>query len=180
MESIAEVIENFFLHEEIPYEPIKSAGTYEIGFAGTKGLFRGYVSANEESHSILIEMFVPVRYPRERRSQVIELLAIINQRLLVGNFELGIDRGTIAFRTSVVLGQANLHEEIIRHLLFANWSIIDRWFPAISAVVLTRVSPKEAISIGRRRKRRSSAPEREEPSESVRPRLRNIADGSEN
>ncbi len=180
MESMTEAIENLLKREDIEYEPTEFAGVFKIGFAGKNGFFPGCIEANEERRSILVQMLAPARYLRSRRPQVVDLLTRINQRLIIGSFDLGVDGGSIAFRTSVVLGQGDIDHDIIKHLVFANWSTLDRWFPAINAVVFAGVSPKEAISMGRRRRPRSDAPQQEKPDESVQRRLRDILDGSEN
>ena len=86
-----------------------------------------------------------MKVPSSKRQEVAELLMRVNQCLLLGNFDLNMDRGVIAYKTSVMLGDSSLHDDIIEHLLLANWCAMDRYFPAMNMVLFGNISPKKAI-----------------------------------
>jgi hypothetical protein len=66
---------------------------------------------------------------------------------VLGNFEIDMDDGLITYKTSIILGKSGLHEDVIKHLLYANWMASDKYCPAISAVAFGNVSPKRAAEM---------------------------------
>ncbi len=96
---------------------------------GDSGCFLGYVDIDEEQRTLYIRTLAPVKVPTSKRQEVAELLMRVNQRFLLGNFDLNMDSGVIAYKTSVMLGDSSLHDDIIEHLLYANWRAVDRYFP---------------------------------------------------
>ncbi len=180
MESIIVATEDFLTREEIKYEPTELAGLFKISLIGKNGFFHGYVEADEERRSIVVVTLAPVRCSRSKRREVAELIARIHYRLLLGSFNLSMNNGTISFKTSIVLGRSDLQDEVMRHLLTANWSTMDTYLPVISAVLFAGLSPREAISMKRRRKPRPDTPHQGKPDQSFQQRFRDILGGSEN
>ena len=145
MESITETVKSFFKQEGIKFEQMSDDGIFATGFAGRNGCFLSYVAIDEEERTILIETTAPVKAPRNIRLRAAELIARINRPLLIGNFDLNMDTGLISYKTSIILGNSNPHNDLVEHLLFANWSAMDKYFPAITMVVFANASPKRAV-----------------------------------
>ena len=118
---------------------------FKLGFAGDSGCFLGYVDIDEEQRTLYIRTLAPVKVPSSKRQEVAELLMRANPRLVLGNFDLNMDSGVIAYKTSAMLGDSSLHDDIIGHLLYANWYAMDRYFPAMNMVLFGNISPKKAI-----------------------------------
>jgi excisionase family DNA binding protein len=86
-----------------------------------------------------------------------ELLIKVNIDLLLGSFDLHINSSIAVYRTSIILGNSDLEDDITEHLLYVNWCAMDTYFPAINMVLFGNMSPKQAIE--KVRKRRSSQPD---------------------
>ncbi len=145
MESITKTVESFFRCERIKFEQTENTGFFKIGFAGDSGCFLGYVDIDEEQRALYIMTLAPARIPSNKRQELAEFLMRINCCLLLGNFDLDMDTGLIAYKTSIMLGDSDLHDDIIEHLLYANWYAMDRFFPTINMVVFENISPKRAF-----------------------------------
>jgi hypothetical protein len=57
-------------------------------------------------------------------------VARANEYVFLGNFELDFEEGTVSYKASIILEKAPLHDDIIKHLLFANLYAADSFFPA--------------------------------------------------
>jgi len=147
MNSITKTVKSFFKQEAIKFEQMSHDSIFKIGFAGNNGCFLGYVAVDDKRRTVHIQTISPVKAPRDKRLKAAELIARINHRLLIGNFELDMDSGLIAYRTSIILGNGDLHDDMIEYLLFLNWMAIDRFFPAINLVFFADISPKRAIEM---------------------------------
>jgi len=148
MEHLTTTIERFFKREEIKFERTEYPGVFQLAYRGDNGCFHGYVEADEDERSVRIEMYLPLIVAEDRRVQVAELLARINQGEPFSTLQLDMDDGWMTCRTGVFLGQSNLHHDIMEHLLLVNWYTADNVFPVILAVVLGHISPKAAAESG--------------------------------
>lgn len=84
--------------------------------------------------------------PPEARAGVLVLMNLVNNYgAPVGNFQLDPSDGEVVFRTSIPFELPDeLAPELLAHTLYINWAEIDRFLPAISAV-LEGVDPEEAF-----------------------------------
>ena len=150
MKSITKTVESFFRREGIKFKQAGHTGVLKVGFAGEHGCFLGYSDTDEEKRTVHIQTILPVKAPRDKRLRVAELIARINQYLLIGNFELNMDSGLIGYKTSIMLGNGELLDDTIEHLLFGNWSATDRYFPACNLVIFGDVQLKKAVEMIRK------------------------------
>jgi hypothetical protein len=150
MKSITESVKSFFKQKGMRFEQIDHSRAFKLGFAGHNGRFLGYLAVDEEERTVLIKSISPAKAPKNKMSNAAELIARINRPLLIGNFELDIDTGLITYKTSIILGDSDLHNDILENLLFANWFAMDRYFPAFNLVIFGDVQPKKAIEMIRK------------------------------
>lgn len=88
-----------------------------------------------------------MKVPRLRRAAVYELLAVVNERLWLGHFDLASDDHSPAFRQGVLLrGVYGTSVEQIEDLVEISLSECERFFPAFQLVVWGGKSPEEAIA----------------------------------
>jgi len=181
MRSITESVQNFLILEGIKFERMSQIGALKIGFAGENGIFLGFIKVNENRRIIEIDTFSPVRAPSNKRLQTAELLMRVNNKLVLGGFNVDMDSGMITYSTSIILGKSILHNDILEHLLFANWIAMDKFFPAITMVVFNNVLPKKAVRLIRRQSQSiSEDPEEKEPVRRFNGRLGDISGRSLN
>ncbi len=88
-----------------------------------------------------------MKVPRLRRSAVFELLAVVNERLWLGHFDLAQNEHSPAFRQGVLLrGASGTSVEQIEDLVDIAVSECERFYPAFQLVVWGGKSPDEAIA----------------------------------
>ena len=144
MKSMTESLKEFCEKREIPLR--KHGDTsFKIGFVGDTGTFDTYINIYEEEGQIVVRTLLPVKAPLEKLTQACEILMLANGIIHYGNFELCFRTGFIAFKTTAILGRAELHEDINENLVFYNWMYTERFFPAINAVLFADITPKDAI-----------------------------------
>ncbi len=87
-----------------------------------------------------------MRTPQERRTPVHELLALLNDRLGVGHFDIGSSDGLPAYRHALLLRGCALSAEQIEDLLDIALHEVDRFYPAFQYVVWGDRSPVDAMA----------------------------------
>ena len=180
MNSLTTAVQSFLEREEIGFEHTEYAGVFSVGFIGEYGHFEASITIDEDKGTVRVWTLAPLVVPRGKRLQAAELLTRINQCLAIGILELDMDDGAVACRTSIILDESDLHHDIMKHLLHANWYAIDTFFPAINAVVFGNMLPKQAFDRARRQLAQLDDSDEEEHG---RPRgewLRDILGGSMN
>ncbi len=145
MRDITRTVRRFLKRKRIRFYQNSTGKVFNINYAGSSGCFFGCVAVDEEIRAVYVRTFSRMTVPDNKTSQVVELLMRINCNLVIGSFEFCADTGEIACRTSIILGESNLHNDIMEHLLRANWWAMDKYYPAINAVVFGDVSPEQAI-----------------------------------
>lgn len=102
---------------------------------GANGTWVLWLETREQECIVLVWSSWPQEVPVDRRSQVMELITRINPQLAVGSFELDLERGQLSLRTSLELGDAPLHDDLIAGLVGANVEAFDGRLPALLAVL---------------------------------------------
>jgi hypothetical protein len=88
-----------------------------------------------------------MKVPKARRAAVFELLAVVNERLWLGHFDLTADAQSPAFRQGVLLrGASGASVEQIEDLVDIAVSECERFYPAFQLVVWGGKPPEEAIA----------------------------------
>jgi len=108
--------------------------------------YRVYVSWHEEVRALLFACAFDMRVPGGQRRRVQELLSMINEKLLVGHFDMWSDDGLPVYRHSMLMrGQRGATAEQLEDLLDIALTECERFYPAFQFVVWGGKSPAEAI-----------------------------------
>jgi hypothetical protein len=87
-----------------------------------------------------------LKVPDGRRGEVLKLLAIVNEQLWVGHFDLWSDEGMVMYRHALLLaGGATASDRQCEALLERAIDAAERYFPAFQFVVWAGKSAREAI-----------------------------------
>jgi hypothetical protein len=114
------------------------------------------VSTRKGSHfcfiSVADEIFrcftsISCHAPAERRQAIAELLARINWKVMLGNFEMDFRDGEIRYRVAIDLRAGELTDGIVESALRTSLSTVDHFFPAITSVLWNDVPPEDAIAM---------------------------------
>lgn len=92
--------------------------------------------------------FLDTRVSHEHETEFYKLLALLNERVLMGHFELFSDDLTPAYRHSFTLPMnQNAQAEILEHAIALALDETDRFYPAFQLVIAGEKTAKEAASI---------------------------------
>jgi hypothetical protein len=109
--------------------------------------YRLMFSWSQDMSALQMTCLIDVRVPHHRRQPVNELLALANERLWLGHFDLGLDNATPMFRHTVPLrGVHGASVEQLEDLMDIALNECDRFYPAFHYVVWGGKDPTEAIA----------------------------------
>jgi len=100
----------------------------------------------DEIGALQITCGFDIRTPPERRSAVLELLAVLNERLGIGHFDIGTEDGLPAYRHALLLRGGSLSAEQVEDMIDIALHELDRFYPAFQYVVWGNQSAQTAVS----------------------------------
>ena len=90
----------------------------------------------------------PVHVPDRRRAALYPLLAMINERLWIGHFDVSSEGGMVMFRQAMALrGGPGVSAEQVHDLVEAALDECTRYYPAFQYVIWGGKSPSEAMDL---------------------------------
>jgi hypothetical protein len=102
---------------------------------GENGIWPLVVLLNEDDRWLVCRAILPFAIPETLRRKVAMLITHINYLMIVGNFELDLSDGEVAFKTSLRLDSDELTDAMVSDLLGASFSTMDRHLPVFMALV---------------------------------------------
>ena len=109
--------------------------------------YRLYFVWQEEICAMHFSCGFDMKVPKGRRGPVYELLALANERLWLGHFDLSVEDNSPAFRHAILLrGVAGASAEQVEDLVDIALSECERFYPAFQFVVWGGKSPAQAIA----------------------------------
>lgn len=106
-----------------------------------------YVSFNWQTDAQALQLAATFDFktPAERRGEVALLLALINERLWLGHFDLASDNGAIVFRHGHLIAGASATPEQCETLMHLAVECVERYFPTFQFVVWAGKTAREAM-----------------------------------
>ena len=100
-----------------------------------------------EVEALHIACAFDLKVPERRRSEVLQLVSLVNEQLWLGHFELWSSSGIILFRHGALLGQGGtLTLDQAQVLIETAIDECERFYPVFQFVLWGGKSPSEAIS----------------------------------
>jgi hypothetical protein len=121
-------------------------GSLVFSADGRHGRWRCRMFVDEEREQVACYSILPQLVPAGRRSAVTELITRVNVLLVLGNFELDLDRGELRYKTSIDVEGDRLTEALLTHLVRANIWTMDRYVPSVARVVRDGADPADAAA----------------------------------
>jgi hypothetical protein len=128
--------------------PDKKQGLYVSSCEGENSTYNVYLNVmNLYKQLLIVYSYIPVKAPKDKLEKMALLLNKINCDLYYGNFEMDYSNGEITFRN----GMHFLGEEFTEYMALNTISpcafTVDKYFPAIKALLDTEISPEEALKL---------------------------------
>lgn len=100
-----------------------------------------------EMHAMLFSCGFEMKVPRARRIAVFELMALINEKLWLGHFDLAGDSAQPSFRHALLMrGALGATVEQLEDLVDSALTECERFYPAFQFVIWGGKAPSEALS----------------------------------
>ena len=144
-DKIFEEIVNFFTQEDWQFTKVQGELSLRVACQGSNGQWHCYAQAREEQQQFVFYSLCPIKVPKKKRRQLGEFICRANYGAIIGNFELDFDDGEIRYKTSIDVEGDGLSFSLIKQMVYANVTMIDKYLPGIEAVIEGQVSPQEAI-----------------------------------
>lgn len=100
----------------------------------------------EDAGLLQIAAVFEARVPQPKRAKIYETLALMNERLWIGHFELWSDEGALMFRHALLLTDNDLHTAVLcEAVTHAAIKECERFYPVFQFVLWADKSPEEAV-----------------------------------
>jgi len=133
-------------------QPSRDDGSTIIAMTltGRNSTFRAFIDLKVPLDRMLVFVESPVKVPEgEKRTMCAELLMRINFTLALGSFEIDFRDGEIRYRMAVDVEGSSLSLKMVETNLMVPAATMDRYFPALMAVIYGGKSPADAIEEAR-------------------------------
>lgn len=108
--------------------------------------YRVWFTWQEDCGGLTLSCSLDTKFPQQMTFRVHSLLALVNQKLWLGHFDICAEDNTVTFRHSLLLrdGAGTTHEHL-QDLLDIAIAECERFYPAFQSVVWGGKSPNEAM-----------------------------------
>jgi hypothetical protein len=145
MSELFDTVKRFFFNDEWYYIELESRPVLRLNHWGANGRFTCQAEINEAQKIFYFYSYFPVNVPQEKQVVVAELITRANYGMRVGNFEMDYEDGEVRFKTSVDVENHELTQALVSNHVYANVWTMDRYLPALIAVIYGTISALEAL-----------------------------------
>lgn len=101
----------------------------------------------EELEALHLACAFDMKVPKAKRAEIHALLALINEQMWIGHFDLWSEEGVILFRHGVLMhGNATVTQEQAQALVSLSVESCERYYPAFNFVLWAGKTAEEAIA----------------------------------
>lgn len=125
------MIKSFLKSQNWKFTEAEDKNVLFFGISGKNGNFQCIVDLIEDNFQFIFYSISGVNTPPEKKHSILELLNALNNKQIIGNFEMGLENGEIRFKTNFVYHNLALNQEYIGELIMANIITMDENLPNI-------------------------------------------------
>lgn len=110
--------------------------------------YRLWFTWQSDVQALIFSCSFETKMPKAGRSKIYPLLAVVNERLWLGHFDINSEEGVVAYRHALLMrgGNAASYEQL-EDLLDVALSDCERFYPAFQSVVWGNKTPEEALEL---------------------------------
>lgn len=146
MSALMDAVVEFLGQEDWAHETHPDGDAVRMKFRGEAGEW--IVAAQEvgdDGGKLVVYSLPTVSVPAAHRERAALAIARMNHGVILGNWELDLDEGEVRYKTSADLRGTRPSADMVRHLVFTNVMMTDRYLPALLGVVYGGKEPKVAV-----------------------------------
>ncbi len=134
MGNILDTLMDFFTQEGWSFKKHPDSPVLLMKIKGKNGTWNCTATVREEKEYFIFHSLCPVKVLPEQYETMAEFLMTINNKVLIGNFEMNLDNGSIRYKTSIKVKGDRLSPPLIKELVYKNIKTMDAYLPRIQAV----------------------------------------------
>lgn len=139
---------NYLDEHEVRYQKFEDDGVFAIPNIGGKNGYWNCLIDVSDSHKVIIRSIFNGKAKKNRVKELMEYIIRTNDNLMIGNWDINLDSGSITYKTSAVF-DAKLDSEsvnlFIDSLFGINIVTFDSQMPFLMEIIYGKVSAKKAI-----------------------------------
>ena len=108
--------------------------------------YSAFYEVRESMDVVELFLYAPITVPADKRGAVADALARINFNSRIGQLGLDMDDGVLRFRAGIDVEGGQLSGQMLDSLRGRGNDILDRYLPAITAIVHTDAAPSDAVA----------------------------------
>jgi hypothetical protein len=145
--ALFDVVQAYLAAHQLDADPVDGEPTIvQLDGSGAHGDWSLWISVDEPTERCVVYSTPEFVVAAERRAEMLELCSRINVTLAIGNFEVDVDDGRLAFRTGIDVEGDRLSEALLEQLVAANIEAFDAYLPALRAVAIDGRSATAALA----------------------------------
>lgn len=125
----------FLKHKQWPIFGSTDPNVFCTVFKGENGQWQVYVQCHPEQPMMVVYSLFPKTCPSNRETELIELIARLNDGLMIGNFEYSFEHKELRFKTGINATHMEMRLEICDSPFYYNLLSMDQYFKPIEAVI---------------------------------------------
>ena len=142
---ISEIMLDFFSEDDWDYYWWEEGETLQLECQVSNGRLTCYAKAINDKQQFVFYALCPLTASEDRRSAIAELITKINYGMVIGNFEFDFSDGEIRYKTSLDVEGDRLSLALIKQAVYINVLTMDKYLPAIAAVINNELSVDNAL-----------------------------------
>ncbi|TVQ58972.1 MAG: YbjN domain-containing protein [Spirulina sp. DLM2.Bin59] len=126
---------------------VEPGETIAFGITLDSGQFRCYFCVDDENDCIQLVTVMPAAAPAEKFAPLCEFICRANYGLPLGGLAIDLTDGEMQYKTSISLHDVPANMNMIRNLMYPNFTMVDLYFPALMKIVYGDVDPETMMAI---------------------------------
>ena len=144
--TLYEAMVDFFTTDQWPYLTVDDQPALTMNFEGQNARWPCYAQVQPEQQQFIFYSLCPINVPEDKRADVAEFLTRTNYGLIIGNFELDLDEGTVRYKTSFDSEGVLLTPALFRNTVYPNIAMMDQYLPDLFALIYSEEASDEQIA----------------------------------
>jgi hypothetical protein len=141
-----DLVEQLVSEHEWPFDR-QGEDELTVGLGGNFCEYQLWFSWREELGALQFSCAFDMKVPGPRRRDMHSLLVLVNEKVMIGHFDLWTDEGLVVFRHAMLLrGGPGATSEQIEDLVEIALSECERFYPAFQFLIWGGKSPEDAIA----------------------------------
>ena len=143
---ISEIMLDFFSEDDWDYYWWEEGETLQLECQVSNGRLTCYTKAINDKQQFIFYSLCPLTASEERKIAIAEFITKVNYGMVIGNFEFDFNDGEIRYKTSIDVEGDRLSHALIKQAVYINVLTMDKYLPALAAVINNKLSVDEAIA----------------------------------